>query len=155
MNAFLKSLKVLLARLLSKRIHFSKEYKGKILTMEDGQKFEVIRNLIVDPKQDIEKSCAVFKVRFKFFRLPLAVNKCISAFPTPFLMAKPGFRQKIWTLTEDGYFQGIYQWSTEEFAASYPDSFIFKLMTKRAVEGTVVYEIIPDTVLSDYIHSLV
>lgn len=32
----LKSLKVLFARLFSGRIHFSKEYAGKILSMEDG-----------------------------------------------------------------------------------------------------------------------
>jgi hypothetical protein len=152
-GTFLKSLKNLFARLFSGRIHFSKEYAGKVLSMEDGKQFQVIRDLRVDPKKE-EKSVAVFKVRFKFSGLPLAINKRMSAFPAPFLMAKPGFRQKIWTVTEDAYFQGIYQWASKELAESYPDSFIYKLMTKRSAEGTLSYEVIPDTLLSEYITNL-
>jgi hypothetical protein len=151
---FFKSVKVLIKRLFSRRIHFSKKFAGKILSMEDGKKFQVIRDLRVNPKQSPEKSVAVFKVRFKFSGLPLAVNKRLSMIPAPFLMAKSGFCQKIWTVSEDGYFQGIYQWATKEFAETYPDSFIFKLMTKRSAEGTLSYEVIPDTVLSHYLKKL-
>ncbi len=121
--------------------------------MEDGREFQVIRHLKVDPKKGPEKSVAVFKVRFKFSGLPLRVNKRLSLIPAPFLMTKPGFRQKIWTVTEDGHFQGIYQWASEEFAETYPDSFIFKLMTKRSAEGTLSSEVIPDTFLSEYVES--
>ena len=148
-----KSLKVLFARLFAGRVHFSKKHVGKILSMEDGKKFQVIRDLKVDPKQSQEKSAAVFKVRFEFSGLPLRVNKRLSLFPAPFLMAKPGFRQQIWTVTEDGYFQGIYQWTTKDCAETYPDSFIFKLMTKRSAEGTLSSEVIPDTFLSEYVES--
>ena len=70
-----------------------------------------------------------------------------------FLIAKPGFRQKIWTVTEDGYFQGIYQWATKECAETYPDSFIFKLMTKRSAKGTLSSEVIPNTLLSELVES--
>jgi hypothetical protein len=122
--------------------------------MEDGQEFQVIRHLKVEPKKDPEKSAAVFKVRFKFSGLSLRVNKRLSMIPVPFLIAKPGFLQKIWTVTEDGYFQGIYQWASEEFAEKYPQSFIFKLMTKRAAEGTLSSGIIPNTFLSEFIESL-
>jgi len=152
---FLKSLNVFFARIFSGRVHFSKEYAEKILLMEDGKKFQVIRDLKVDPKQKSDKPVAVFKVRFKFSGLPLAVNKRLSIIPAPFLMAKPGFRQKIWTVSEDGYFQGIYQWASKEFAEAYPKSFIYKMMTKRSAEGTLSYEVIPDTVLSEYIKNLV
>ncbi len=152
---FLKSLKVLFGRLFSERVHFSREYAGKILTMEDGEKFQVIRDLKVDPKQYEGKSAAIFKVRFKFSGLPLAVNKRMSAFPAPFLIAKPGFREKIWTVSKDGYFQGIYQWATKEFAENYLDSFIYKLMIKRSAEGTLSLEILPNTVLSEYIERLI
>jgi len=100
----LKSLKVLFSRLFSGRIHFLKEYAGKILLMKDGKKFQVIRNLKVDPTQMSDKPVAVFKVLFKFSGLSLAANKRLSIFPAPFLMAKPGFRQKIWAVSEDGYF---------------------------------------------------
>jgi hypothetical protein len=74
--------------------------------------------------------------------------------PVPFLIAKPGFLQKIWSVSKDGYFQGIYQWASKEFAEKYPQSFIFKLMTKRSAEGTLFYEVIPDTFLSEFIESL-
>ena len=152
---FIKSLKLLFKRLFSGRVRFSKEYTGKTLLMEDGKKFQVIRDLKVNPKQSPEKSAAVFIVRFKFSGLPLAVNKRLSMIPALFLMAKPGFRQKIWTINEDGYFQGIYQWASEEYAKTYPQSFIFKVMIKRSAEGTLSYEVIPDTLLADYIEHLV
>ncbi len=152
---FLKSLKVLLTRLFSGRVHSPKKYAGKILSMEDGKKFQVIRDLKVNPEKSLDKSVAVFKVRFKFSGLPLAVNKSLSMIPAPFLMAKPGFRQKIWTVSEDGYFQGIYQWASKEFAETYPQSFIFKVMTKRSAQGTLVYEVIPDIELSHYIKKLI
>ena len=150
----LKSLKVLFSRLFGGRIHFLKEYTGKIFLMEDGKKFQVIRNLKMDPIQKSDKPVAVFTVCFKFSGLPLAVNKRLSIFPAPFLMAKPGFLQKIWAVTEDGYFQGIYQWASKEFAEAYPKSFIYKMMTKRSADGTLSYEIIPDTVLSHYIKNI-
>jgi hypothetical protein len=122
--------------------------------MEDGQEFQVIRNLKVDPKKGHEKSVAVFKVRFKFSGLSLRVNKRLSMIPAPFLIAKPGFLQKIWSVSEDGYFQGIYQWDSEEFAEKYPQSFIFKLMTKRSAKGTLSFEVIPYTFLSEYVEGL-
>ena len=152
---FFKSLKILLARLFSGRIHFSKKYTKEVLSMEDQKKFQVIRNLKVDPKQSPKKSVAVFKVRFRFSGLALAVNKRLSMIPAPFLMAKSGFRQKIWTVSEDGYFQGIYQWTSEEFAKEYPQSFIFNMMTKRSAEDTLSYDVIPDTLLSEYIENLI
>ena len=123
--------------------------------MEDGKKFKVIRDLRVDLMQSSENSVAVFKVIFKFSGLPLAFNKRLSIIPAPFLMAKLGFLEKIWTVSEDGYFQGIYQWTSKEFAETYPDSFIFKLMTKRSAEGTLSYEVIPDTMLSNYVNKLI
>ena len=146
----LKSLKTLFGRLFSGRIHFATEYAGKVLSMEDGKQFQVIRDLMVDPQKE-EKSVAVFKVRFKFSGLPLAVNKRMSAFPAPFLMTKSGFREKVWTVSEDGYFQGIYQWASKEFAETYPQSLIYKLMTKRSAEGTLTYEVLPETILSEYL----
>ncbi len=150
-----KSLKVLLSRLFRKRIHFSKDYVGKILSMEDGKKFQVIRDLIVDPDIPQNNSVSVFKVRFKFSGLPLAVNKLLSMFPTPFLIANPGFLEKIWTVSEDGYFQGIYQWNSVEYAETYPQSFIFRMMTKRSAEGTLDYKIFSNTSLSHYIKKFI
>ncbi|MFC2167534.1 hypothetical protein ACFLRW_01005 [Acidobacteriota bacterium] len=148
-------MKRLFKRLFSGRIHFSKEYVGKNLLMEDGKEFFVFRDLKVDPLESQEKSDAVFKVHFKFPGLPLRVNKRLSMVPAPFLLAKPGFREKIWSVSEDGYFQGIYQWASKELAESYPQSFIFKVMTKRSAAGTLSYEVIPDTVLSHFVNKLI
>ena len=145
----------LFKRLFRRQIHFSKEYFGQILEMDDGKKFQVIRDVRVDVKKNSKKSFAVFIVRFKFSGLPLAVNKRLSIFPTPFLLANTGFIEKIWTVSEDGYFQGIYQWDSKEFAEYYPQSFIYKMMTKRSEAGTLSYEIISDTILSEYIERYV
>ena len=66
-----------------------------------------------------------------------------------------GFLEKDWTINEaTNEFQGIYQWSSTEAAENYPDSFIFKLMTKRAAPSTVTYEIMPDTDVSDYLSTI-
>jgi hypothetical protein len=63
-----------------------------------------------------------------------------------------GFREKNWTINENtNDFQGIYQWTSREMAEHYPDTFIFKLMTKRAAPGTISYEIMPNTDLVEYI----
>jgi hypothetical protein len=72
--------------------------------------------------------------------------------PAPFLIGMNGFREKNWMMNEDtGYFQGVYQWESKELAEDYPNSFIFKLMAKRAAPKTVSYEIFPDTDISEYI----
>jgi hypothetical protein len=123
--------------------------------MEDGQEFLAFRHLVVDPKKGNDRSCAIFKVRFKFSSLALRINKRLSLLPTPFLIAKRGFKQKLWMINDKGFFQGIYEWESEESAEKYPESFIFKMMTKRSETGTVSYEVIPDILLSDYFNTLI
>jgi len=151
----LKSMKVLISRIFQGSIHFPKDYSGQTFIMEDGKKFKVIRDLRVDPKISLENSAAIFKVRFKFSGLPLAVNKRLSMIPAPFLMAKSDFYEKIWTISDDGCFQGIYQWSSKDTAENYTNSFIYKLMTKRSTKGTLAYEVIPNTILSAYVQKLI
>lgn len=154
-DSFFKCVITLFTRLFSGRVHFIKVFAGKTITMEDSKRFHVIRDLKIDPRMKLAKSASVFKVRFKFSGLPLKINKRLSMFPTPFLIAKPGFLEKIWTFSEDETFQGIYQFISKEEAEAYPDSFIFKLMTKRAAEGTLSFEIVPDTTLEEYIGKLI
>jgi len=138
--------------LLRGHVHFPKEYVGDVLMMEDGQLFTVFRRLKVDGKGDSSGDLAVFKVKFKFKNLSIGANKRLSIIPAPFLMGMKGFREKYWTINENtNDFQGIYQWASKEMAESYPDTFIFKLMTKRAAPGTVSYEIIPNSNLSEYL----
>jgi len=112
----------------------------------------VFRRLQVEGRNNTAEGYAVFKVRFKFKNFRPQTNKRLSMIPAPFLVGMEGFREKYWTFNKDrDYFQGIYQWESKEIAEKYPDSFIFKLMTKRAAPGTVSYEIMPDTNISEYI----
>ena len=149
---FMTGLKLFVSNILSGRVHFPEEYIGSALKMEDGKIFTVLRRLRVEGKDDNTKDYTVFRVRFKFKTLGLDTNKRLSMIPAPFLMGMKGFREKFWTFNEKtDYFQGIYQWQSKEIAEKYPDSFIYKLMTKRSAPGTLSYVILPNTDLSDYI----
>lgn len=144
-----------IGNLLGGLVHFPEENVGDVLTMEDGQKFIVFRRLKVDGKGDTPESMAVFKVRFKFKNLSTGANKRLSIIPVPFLMGMKGFVEKDWAVNQStSDFLGIYQWSSMEMAERYPDTFIFKLMTIRANPGTVSYEIIPNTDLSEYLSAI-
>jgi hypothetical protein len=144
-----------ISKILHGHIHFPDQHIGKTITMEDGHEFRIFRDLTVSSEDEPKPSMSVFKVRFKFKSMPVSINKRLSMIPTPFLIGLPGFREKIWTMQEEpGEFQGIYQWDSLESAQKYPDSFIFKVMTKRAVPDTVSIEILPDTILSEYVSKL-
>jgi hypothetical protein len=141
--------------ILSGRVHFPRQYLGKTITMEDHQKFKIFRDLVVSSGDNSELSMSIFRVRFRFKGMPISINRRLSMIPAPFLIGLPGFREKIWTMQEEtGEFQGIYQWDSLESAQEYPKSFIFRLMTKRAIAETVSIEILPDTVLSEYLVGL-
>jgi len=144
-----------IGNLLKGNVHFPEECMNDVLTMEDGQRFTVFRRLTVDGNEEGQGTPAIFKVRFRFKDLSIGANKRLSIIPAPFLMGIQGFQEKHWTINEaTNEFQGIYQWSSRESAENYPDSLIFKLMTKRAAPNTVTYAIMPDTYLSDYLSAI-
>jgi hypothetical protein len=141
-----------IGNLLSGRVHFPDEYIGKVIEITDGQNFTIFRRLQVDGKIGNHNDKTVFKVKFRFKNLSLETNKRLSIMPTPFLIGMKDFREKIWTINDKtSEFQGIYQWSSKEAAERYPQTLIFKLMTKRSAPGSVSYEIIPNTDLSEYL----
>ncbi len=143
-NPFL-SLVITIANALRGHLHFPKNHIGEILTMEDGQKFTIFRQLIVDPGQDQpEKPGATFMVQFHVAHMSASQNKLFSLFPIPFFAGLPGFRSKLWMLNKaSGAFQGIYEWDTAENAKNYANSFAMKFMTMRSARGSVSCEIIP------------
>lgn len=144
-----------IGNLMRGNVHFPEEYVNDVLTMEDGKRFTVFRRLTVDGNEEGQGTPAIFKVRFRFNNLSIGANKRLSIIPAPFLMGMEGFLEKDWTINEaTNEFQGIYQWSSTEAAEKYPNSFIFKLMTKRAAPGTVTYEIMPNTDLSAYLSAI-
>lgn len=131
---------------MSGRVSFPDKYIGSTITMEDGKPYTVFRTLPVEVENGLPDNYAVFVVRFKFSDLSLETNKKLSMIPAPFLVGMPGFIEKNWMINnKTGEFQGIYHWESKEFAENYPNTFIFKLMTKRAVPGSLSYEIKPYT----------
>ena len=64
----------------------------------------------------------------------------------------PGFVQKMYAVDhEDGFWQGMYQWRSQNDLEAYQKSFIFRMMNKRAVKGTVTSVTFPDTNLNQFI----
>jgi len=105
------------------RVQFPDKQIGQVLIMEDGMEFEIFRDLKIRKKTGSNPKMAVFVVRFQFDGLETSTNKRLSIIPAPFLMGMKGFRQKYWMYDEStGFFQGIYQWESKEYAARYPES---------------------------------
>ncbi len=149
-KAFLKTFKYVLTR----KIHFPKNYLHKTITMEDKQQFKVFRHAVMSTKLN-GQNAAIFKVRFHLAGMSTEKNKPFSVIPMLFILGLPGFRAKLWTLNEkNGDFQGIYQWDSLKDAQNYANSFALNFMTSRSVPGSVSYEIIPNTSLKEYIESL-
>ncbi|MFC2068013.1 hypothetical protein ACFLTP_03260 [Chloroflexota bacterium] len=107
-KAFTSLLKTLIC-VTKGRLHFARGHIGELLTTEDGQKYIVFRQVIVDPKQDqLKKPGAILIIRFDFAHGSPKQNKILSAIPIPFIAGLPGFRSKIWAIDKDsGGFQGI------------------------------------------------
>jgi hypothetical protein len=142
----------IISNLLNGRVHFPEDYVGKVIEMKEGENYRIFRRLQIDAKSENHNDKTIFKVKFRFRNLSLETNKRLSIIPAPFLMGMKGFREKIWTINEKtNEFQGIYQWSSRETAGRYPETFIFRLMTKRAAPGTVSYEILPGADIVEYI----
>ena len=126
-------------------LHFAKDHIGELVTMDNGQEYTVFRQVIVDPKRDqLKKPGAILIIRFNFAHGSPKQNKLLSVIPIPFIAGLPGFRSKIWAIDKDsGGFQGIYEWDTIQDAETYKKSSAIKLMTKRAIPGSITFQIIP------------
>ena len=141
-----------IGNVLRGRIHFSKEYLGKTLRMDDGQTFTIFRHVTLDfNKNNSEDTPAVFIVRFKFAKLSQQANRITSLIPIPLIAGFPGFRDKVWMVNEEtGYWQGVYQWESEKAIEDYQQSFVLGIMNKRAIQESLSYTILPNTRLSEY-----
>ena len=141
-----------LGNALRGRIHFSQEYIGKTLRMDDGQMFTIFRHVTLDvSKRNSEDTPAVFIVRFKFAKLSQKANRITSLIPIPLIVGFPGFRDKIWMVNEEtGYWQGVYQWESEKAIEDYQQSFVLGIMNKRSIQESLSYTILPNTRLSEY-----
>ena len=119
--------------------------------MEDGLIFKIFRhmNLKVGSRSSSE---SIFIVRFKFKKFSHRVNKRLSKIPILLIAGFPGFRDKLWMIDrESGYWQGIYQWKNVQSIENYKNSFVLRLMNRRAIANTIKYTIVTETNIIDYI----
>ena len=123
------------------RVHFQKKRLGEVI--QGKEDFIIFRQAVLDPAAtQPEKPGAILAVRFQFRRFSLKTNRILSIIPIPFILAQPGFRSKIWMFEKrTGEIQGLYEWDTVEDAEKYRFSFPMKLMKKRAIPESLIYEI--------------
>ena len=139
---------------LVRRLRFERRYVGRVLVMEDGQRFRVFRHLSLGRSgAGVHASPAVFVVRFKFARFSQRLNRLLSLIPVPLIGGYPGFRHKLWMVDEQsGYWQGVYEWESPEAVEAYRRSFALQMMNRRAEPESILYEVIEQTQLADYVN---
>lgn len=141
-KAFIALVKTLMY-MCTGRFHVNKKRIGEIIKMDNEQEYRVFRQVIIDPgRGKPAKPGAILRIRFNFAHGTPNQNQRLSLIPIPFIVGLPGFRSKTWAIEKtSGGFMGIYEWQTIQDAEIYKQSFAIKLMTRRAVPGTVTFDI--------------
>ena len=140
-----------LAGLLTGRLRFSGYYLNKEVKGNDGKTFRIFRHIMIHPLQKESRSC-VFVVQFRFAHLSHRANKIASIIPMLIISGFPGFMQKMYAVDhEGGFWQGMYQWRSQNDLEAYQRSFVFRMMNKRAVKGSVTSVIFSNTNLYNYL----
>jgi len=129
---------------LTGRLHFKHERIGEVMKTTDGHEYTIFRQVIVDKKvRNRDYHGTYLRIMFSFARGSSNQNKMLSLIPIPFITGLPGFKSKTWAICMDtGDFLGLYEWDSITDAERYKRSFAIKLMTKRAVPGSVRFQII-------------
>ncbi len=135
------------------RLRFPKRFVSRAFEIDEDQVFTVFRHMKRTTKREHSHvGAVVLVVRFRFARFAQAVNRRLSLFPIPLITGFPGFHEKIWMVNEEnGEWLGLYEWETERVAKDYEKSFVLRLMTRRAEEGSVSLRIIRDASVSGYL----
>ncbi len=131
--------------LFTGRLHFHRDTIGQVVTLPDGARFTVFRDVTLDLAEPSTRlPGARFQVRFRVAGMSPAANKRFSWLPVLFFVGLPGFRAKRWLLDEaTGEFMGLYQWDTLQAAQAYAGSFAMRFMTMRAVPGSLTWAVEP------------
>ena len=136
-------LSIAMLELLNGRLGISREFVGRRIVNDDGQVFTIFRH-IKKRKASITEHRTVFVVRFKFARLSFKANKLASMIPMLLIAGYPGFVQKVYSVNrENGYWQGMYEWESARHLEAYWLSFVYRMMNKRALKGSVQSYTIP------------
>ncbi|MFC1947452.1 hypothetical protein ACFLXY_05990 [Chloroflexota bacterium] len=128
---------------LTGRLHFKQERFGEIIKTADGHDCTIFRQVIVDKKSSNREYHGItLRIIFSFAHGSSKQNIILSLIPIPFITGLPGFRSKIWAIRKDnGDFLGVYEWDKLKDTEKYKHSFAIKLMTKRAVPGSVKFQL--------------
>ncbi|WP_321368444.1 hypothetical protein [uncultured Draconibacterium sp.] len=119
--------------------------------MKDNNKYKIFRHITVKTNQN-NAANAVLVVSFKFARLTHKANKTASIIPMLIIAGYPGFVKKLYAVNaENGYWQGMYQWKSSKYLEEYKKSFVFKMMNKRAISGSINSFEIENENLSNFI----
>jgi hypothetical protein len=140
-----------LAELLCGRLRFPGNYLNSEIQGNDGKTFRIFRDIRKNPIGEESGNC-VFVVRFRFAHLSQCSNRLASVIPMLIIAGFPGFMQKIYAEdAESGFWQGMYQWRSQNDLEAYQKSFIFHMMNKRAVSGSLTSFRFCNTCLTSYL----
>ena len=140
-----------LVRLLLGKLRYSKQYLGQTVKIEDGQEFVIFRHITVFTRNRNENEI-IFIVSFKFARLSHKANQIASIIPMLLITGFPGFITKIYAVNAgNGYWQGMYQWNSKKHLEEYKNSFVYKMMNKRAITNTIRSNEFSNKKLTDFI----
>jgi hypothetical protein len=138
-------------RVIIGKLRLSEQFMGRKIKMQDGQVFTIFRHITRYPVPQ-SSTPTVFMVSFKFASLSHNANKIASILPMLLITGFPGFVTKMYGVNEsNGYWQGMYQWQSKQVLEAYQKSFVFRMMNKRALNGTLSFLEIENQTLVDYI----
>jgi hypothetical protein len=127
---------VAVTRILFGWLRVSRYHVGMTLFTDDGD-FCPFRRLINVASASDEHSC-VFSVQFKFARLTEKQNRRASVIPMLLIAGFPGFRGMVFsTNSDDGRWMGLYEWASREHLENYRCSWVYRMMNRRAVPGSI------------------
>lgn len=121
--------------LLSGAYRFPRNRIHETVVIEDGRKFRIFKNAVrkdagMPPVQ------GVFRVWFHS-NTSAKFTMFYANFMIPFFLGMQGFRSKLWLINDEtGDFGGIYEWTTEQDAERYANSFAMRLSRMRSVPGS-------------------
>lgn len=142
---------VSILRLLTGKLKISRQYIGSTITVDDGQRFTIFRHVTIHPLTE-NKAVITFIVRFKFARLSYKANKLASIIPMLLITGFPGFEKKMYAVNKDtGFWQGMYQWKSREHLQDYENSFVYRMMNKRAIKDSISVVVTEDITLANYL----
>ena len=140
-----------LARFLTGALGFNRLYVGMVIQGDENRSFSVFRHVRSNRSTDGENG-AVLLVRFRFRSLPDCINRVVSLVPMLLITGFPGFRAKMYGVCQaDRFWMGMYEWKSVQALEKYKQSFVLKMMNRRAATGSVSYRVLPKMRLMEFV----